>query len=112
MMTITLGAGLALSATQWVPSLELLSYSNRRIVGSELGYVFLPPWYAGTMVFRTCSGQHMTQRYSLCLLRSAYRTIIFSISASLRLCLSGLASTEGDGKKTKNGLDGSVRRAG
>lgn len=48
---ITLGVGLALSATQWVPSLELLSYSNRKIIGSELGYVFLPPWYSATLVF-------------------------------------------------------------
>ncbi len=51
MMAVTLAVGLALSATQWVPSLELLSYSNRRIVGAELGYVYLPPWYAATLVF-------------------------------------------------------------
>ncbi len=57
MMAVTLAVGLALSATQWVPSLELLSYSNRRIVGgAELGYVYLPPWYAATLVFPNLFG--------------------------------------------------------
>ena len=56
MAVVTLAVGLALSATQWVPSLELLSYSNRRIVGSELGYVYLPPWYAATLVFPNLFG--------------------------------------------------------
>jgi membrane protein YfhO len=57
MMAVTLAIGLALSATQWVPSLELLSYSNRKIVGAELGYVYLPPWYAATLVFPNLFGQ-------------------------------------------------------
>src|SRR5207244_13606704 len=52
----TLVIGLSLAATQWVPSLELLSYSNRKIVGAELGYVYLPPWYAGTLVFPNLFG--------------------------------------------------------
>lgn len=56
MMLVTLAVGLALSATQWVPSLELLSYSNRKIVGVELGYVWLPPWYAATLVFPNLFG--------------------------------------------------------
>src|SRR4030095_7004627 len=56
MLSVTVAVGLALSATQWVPSLELLSYSNRRIVGAELGYVYLPPWYAGTLVFPNLFG--------------------------------------------------------
>jgi hypothetical protein len=56
MMAVTLAIGLALSATQWVPSLELLSYSNRKIVGAELGYVYLPPWYAATLVFPNLFG--------------------------------------------------------
>jgi len=53
---LTVSVGLTLAATQWVPSLELLSYSNRRIVGSELGYIYLPPWYAATLVFPTILG--------------------------------------------------------
>ena len=57
MMMLTLGVGLVLSATQWVPSLELLSYSNRKIVGAELGYVYLPPWYALTLVFPNIFGE-------------------------------------------------------
>ena len=56
MMAVTLAMGFALSATQWVPSLELLSYSNRKIVGAELGYVYLPPWYAATLVFPNLFG--------------------------------------------------------
>jgi len=56
-MMVTLGVGLTLSATQWVPSLELLSYSNRKIVGAELGYVYLPPWYALTLVFPNLFGE-------------------------------------------------------
>jgi hypothetical protein len=56
MMAVTLAVGLALSATQWVPSVELLSYSNRKIVGAELGYVYLPPWYAATLVFPSLFG--------------------------------------------------------
>lgn len=56
MMVATLVIGLSLAATQWVPSLELLSYSNRKIVGAELGYVYLPPWYAGTLVFPNLFG--------------------------------------------------------
>ena len=56
MMAVTLAVGLILSATQWVPSLELLSYSNRKIVGAELGYVYLPPWYAATLIFPNLFG--------------------------------------------------------
>jgi len=48
---VTLTVGLAISATQWVPALELLSYSNRKIVGADLGYIYLPPWYVATLVF-------------------------------------------------------------
>jgi hypothetical protein len=48
---VTLIVGLAISATQWVPALELLSYSNRKIVGADLGYIYLPPWYLATLVF-------------------------------------------------------------
>ena len=56
MAAVTVAVGLTLSATQWVPSLELLSYSNRKIVGAGLGYVYLPPWYALTLVFPTVFG--------------------------------------------------------
>jgi hypothetical protein len=56
MTAVTLVVGLAISATQWVPALELLSYSNRKIVGGELGYVYLPPWYSATLVFPNLFG--------------------------------------------------------
>lgn len=56
LMAVTICVGLALSATQWVPSLELLSQSNRKIVGAELSYIYLPPWYASTLVFPNLFG--------------------------------------------------------
>jgi hypothetical protein len=56
MTTVTLVVGLAISATQWAPALELLSYSNRKIIGAELGYVYLPPWYLATLVFPNLFG--------------------------------------------------------
>ncbi|HSO74033.1 MAG TPA: hypothetical protein VLU47_04280, partial [Blastocatellia bacterium] len=56
MMAVTLGVGFTLSATQWVPMLELLRHSNRRIIGAELSYIYLPPWYAGTLVFPNLFG--------------------------------------------------------
>lgn len=56
MATITIGTGFALAASQWVPMLELLRYSNRRIIGAELGYIYLPPWYAGTLLFPNLFG--------------------------------------------------------
>ncbi|MEK6301447.1 MAG: YfhO family protein [Acidobacteriota bacterium] len=56
MTSVTLGIGFALAATQWVPMLELLKYSNRRIIGAELGYIYLPPWYAGTLLFPNLFG--------------------------------------------------------
>ena len=56
MTGVTLGIGFALAATQWIPMLELLKYSNRRVIGAELGYIYLPPWYAGTLVFPNLFG--------------------------------------------------------
>ncbi|HSB08656.1 MAG TPA: YfhO family protein [Blastocatellia bacterium] len=56
MMAATLATGLVLAATQWVPALELLSHSNRKIVGAELGYVYLPPWYGATLIFPNLFG--------------------------------------------------------
>ncbi|HVG21618.1 MAG TPA: YfhO family protein, partial [Blastocatellia bacterium] len=56
MMAVTLAVGLALSATQWVPMLELLKHSNRKVVGAELGYIYLPPWYALTLFFPNLFG--------------------------------------------------------
>jgi hypothetical protein len=56
LMVVTICVGLVLAATQWVPSLELLSYSNRKIVGAELSYIYLPPWYSLTLVFPNLFG--------------------------------------------------------
>jgi hypothetical protein len=48
---VTLTIGFVLSATQWLPVMELLGNSNRRIVPTETGYIYLPPWYMVTLVF-------------------------------------------------------------
>ncbi|MGA9769403.1 MAG: YfhO family protein [Blastocatellia bacterium] len=56
LMSVTLAVGLALAATQWVPMLELLRHSNRKIVGAELGYIYLPPWYGLTLIFPNLFG--------------------------------------------------------
>src|SRR5215471_12335495 len=56
MMAVSLAVGFALAATQWVPVMELLKYSNRRIVPTEIGYIYLPPWYAATLIFPNIFG--------------------------------------------------------
>src|SRR5215216_2600313 len=54
---VTLGVGLTLAATQWVPTLELLRHSNRKVIGAELSYIYLPPWYLLTLVFPKLFGE-------------------------------------------------------
>lgn len=56
LMLVTLAVGMALAATQWVPMMELLRHSNRKIVGAELGYIYLPPWYGLTLIFPNLFG--------------------------------------------------------
>jgi hypothetical protein len=56
MMVVTLAVGFALSATQWAPVMELLQYSNRRVVPTDQGYIYLPPWYIATLVFPNLFG--------------------------------------------------------
>jgi hypothetical protein len=51
MMGVSLGVGLALSASQWIPVMELLGFSNRRVVPTEAGFIYLPPWYLVTLIF-------------------------------------------------------------
>jgi uncharacterized membrane protein YfhO len=57
MTAVTLVVGLALAATQWVPMLELLKHSNRKVIGAELGYIYLPPWYSLTLFFPNLFGE-------------------------------------------------------
>jgi len=57
MMAITIAVGFALAATEWLPVMELLRYSNRKIVPTEIGYVYLPPWYLVTLVFPNLFGE-------------------------------------------------------
>jgi hypothetical protein len=57
LMATTLAVGFMLAATQWAPMLELLRYSNRKIVGAEMGYIYLPPWYALTLIFPNLFGE-------------------------------------------------------
>jgi hypothetical protein len=66
MMAVSLGVGLLLAATQWIPVMELLGFSNRRIVPTEAGYIYLPPWYLLTLVFPNLFGTaYDPQRVSL-----------------------------------------------
>ncbi len=68
MILVTIGVGFALSATQWMPVLELLGQSNRRIVPTESGFIYLPPWYAATLVFPSLFGSaydaHMVKLFT------------------------------------------------
>ncbi|MEW6208661.1 MAG: YfhO family protein [Acidobacteriota bacterium] len=57
LMTVTLAVGFALSVTQWLPVMELLAHSNRKIVLTEIGYIHLPPWYLLTLVFPNLFGE-------------------------------------------------------
>jgi hypothetical protein len=56
MMVVALAVGLALSATQWIPVMELLGFSNRRIVPTETSFIYLPPWYLVTLLFPNLFG--------------------------------------------------------
>lgn len=56
MTAVTLAVGLALAATQWLPVMELLGFSNRRVVPTEAGYIYLPPWYIVTLLFPNLFG--------------------------------------------------------
>lgn len=55
-LLLTIGVGLALSAPQWAPVMELLKFSNRRIVPTEMSFIYLPPWYLATLVFPNLFG--------------------------------------------------------
>jgi hypothetical protein len=56
MLAVALAVGLTLSATQWVPVMELLGFSNRRIVPTETSFIYLPPWYLATLIFPNLFG--------------------------------------------------------
>ncbi len=56
-LAVTLVVGFGLAATQWLPVMELLRYSNRKIVPTEIGYIYLPPWYLLTFIFPNLFGE-------------------------------------------------------
>jgi hypothetical protein len=56
MLVVTLAVGFGLSATQWLPVMELLGFSNRRIVPTETSFIYLPPWYLVTLIFPNLFG--------------------------------------------------------
>src|SRR5262249_9224098 len=60
---LTLTVGLSLSAPVWVPVLEQLKYSNRLIVPTQIGYIYLPPWYLATMIFPNIFGAPYDARF-------------------------------------------------
>ena len=89
MSAVTLATGFALAATQWVPVMELLHNSNRKIVPTEIGYIYLPPWYAATLIFPNLFGSaYDTDTLTLfTALNVSHDHILYlSIAALLPLC--------------------------
>ncbi|MBL8151204.1 MAG: YfhO family protein [Blastocatellia bacterium] len=62
-LTITLLVGFGLSAVVWMPISELLSFSNRKIVPTELDYIWLPPWHLLTILFPRSYGEAFEPKY-------------------------------------------------
>src|SRR5262249_44613525 len=56
-LSIALIVGFGLSAMIWMPVLELLGYSNRKIVPTEIGYIWLPPWQLLTLLLPRAYGE-------------------------------------------------------
>lgn len=56
-LAITLFTGFGLSIANWWPVFELLSYSNRKIVPTEIGYIWLPPWHLVTLILPRAFGR-------------------------------------------------------
>ncbi|MEW6729733.1 MAG: YfhO family protein [Acidobacteriota bacterium] len=59
---ISLLVGFGLSAPIWLPAFELLGYSNRKIVPTELGYIWLPPWHLLTLLLPRAFGSAFDAR--------------------------------------------------
>ncbi|MCS6885305.1 MAG: YfhO family protein [Acidobacteriota bacterium] len=55
--SVTLAVGFGLSAPVWMPILELLAHSNRKVVPTELGYIWIPPWHLLTLIFPRAFGE-------------------------------------------------------
>lgn len=60
---VTLTVGFGLSAPVWMPVFELLSYSNRKIVPTELGYIWIPPWHLVTLLLPRAFGEAFDPNY-------------------------------------------------
>src|SRR5205823_7494650 len=63
-LAVSLVVGFGLSATIWLPVFELLGYSNRKIVPTELGYIWLPPWHLLTIVLPRAFGEAFDPKYT------------------------------------------------
>lgn len=112
MMAVTLATGFALAATQWMPVIELLGYSNRKIVPTEIGYIYLPPWYAATLIFPNIFGAaHDTTTLTLfTALNVSHDHILYlSIAALAPLCFSVYALKRAR-KQDQDGFDNSEER--
>jgi hypothetical protein len=62
-LAISLIVGMGLSAPIWLPVFELLGYSNRKIVPTELSYIWLPPWQLLTLLLPRAFGQAFEPKY-------------------------------------------------
>ncbi|KAF0248409.1 MAG: hypothetical protein FD167_2186, partial [bacterium] len=62
-LLISLIVGMGLSAPIWLPVFELLGYSNRKIVPTELSYIWLPPWQLLTLLLPHVFGEAFEPKY-------------------------------------------------
>ena len=52
-----------MSAPIWLPVFELLGYSNRKIVPTEISYIWIPPWQLLTLLLPRAFGQAFEAKY-------------------------------------------------
>lgn len=63
-LVVTLVVGFGLSAPIWLPIFELLSYSNRKIVPTEIGYTWLPPGHLLTIILPRIFGSAFDGKFA------------------------------------------------
>ncbi|HNB71893.1 MAG TPA: YfhO family protein [Acidobacteriota bacterium] len=86
LLVISLVVGMALSAAQWMPIFELLGYSNRKIVPTELEPNWLPPWYLITALLPHVFGEAYDPKFAVLFVGigvSHAHTVYFGLSGVL-----------------------------
>jgi hypothetical protein len=89
-LALTLAVGLGLAAVIYWPIFELLSYSNRKIVPTEIGFIWLPPWHLITLIlprfFGTAFDPTIARRF-LAVGISQDRSFYLGLTSLFFLCL-------------------------